>query len=63
MFTGLKTPDDWCKELDIIILDPDGWRFPINTLDPKDWDIPISHEEFVTRLAYSTIEVKDWPTY
>jgi len=46
----LKTPDEWCKILDIRVLDPDGWRE-----DKKNWNDPISKAEFTKRMLLSTV--------
>lgn len=46
----LQTPEQWCKELGIEILDADGWRAP----DAKDWTDPINRAEFDERAATCT---------
>lgn len=46
----LKTPDEWCEELDAQILDPDGWR-----QDNMPWDLPITREEFDQLMVPCTI--------
>ena len=48
----VKTPEEWQDELDVIILDPDGWRE-----DDTPWTKPITREEFETRLVNSTIDI------
>lgn len=46
----MKTPDEWAAEHDVLILDPDGWR-----RDGKPWDEPLTEEDFLDRMAQSTI--------
>lgn len=46
----LKTPNTWCRELGITVLDPDGWR----GYDYRPWGDPITREEFERRAAVST---------
>lgn len=45
----LLTPDEWCRVYGVIVLDPDGWRGPV---DPKPWDEPVSVVEFHRRAVY-----------
>ncbi|WPH64657.1 hypothetical protein [Vibrio phage vB_VpaP_SJSY21] len=46
-----KNSEDWSKDLDITVIDPDGW-------DRKNFDISwseeISEEEFLIRVSKST---------
>lgn len=44
-----KTPQQWCEELDVRILDPDGWRE-----DGKSLDDEVTEEEFKIRFGKST---------
>lgn len=53
--TVLRTPDQWCTEHGIRVLDPDGWRHG----DALPWDTPISLDEFFRRLAKSTVMPTD----
>lgn len=48
----LRTPDQWCAEYDIRILDPDGWRGTHRLA----WDFPISLAEFWRRSRTSTTD-------
>jgi hypothetical protein len=50
----LKKPEEWCKILGHIILDPDGWRSQAGPYPAQNWDIPVSKEEFETRSQYCT---------
>lgn len=54
----LKTPSDWCLELDARILDADGWRD-----GSRDWYDPISRQEFDARLAFCTIDARGYPEF
>ncbi len=53
--TGLKTPEQWSKEKDVIILSADGWRSTYK-LSAKDFNEPISEQEYLDRLSVSTIK-------
>jgi hypothetical protein len=46
-----KTPVEWCKELNVKILDIDGWR-----MDNKSYDEPVSQKEFLERLTECTCQ-------
>jgi hypothetical protein len=46
-----KTPDQWCDEYDLLILDPDGWRGK----DAPRWDTPITLAEFYRRAMQCTV--------
>ncbi len=50
--------DYWSKELNVTIMDPDGW-------DRKNfaasWAEEITRDEFRTRLFQSTIMPNGWP--
>lgn len=48
-----KTPAEWSDIEGVTILDPDGWR-----KDRQPWETPITREDFLNRMAYSTIR---WP--
>uniref|UniRef100_A0A6M3JVU2 Uncharacterized protein n=1 Tax=viral metagenome TaxID=1070528 RepID=A0A6M3JVU2_9ZZZZ len=43
-------PNEWAKEENIKILDPDGWRN-----DNKDFNEPITYDEYLQRMVRSTI--------
>jgi hypothetical protein len=58
MSTEERTPDEWCVEFNVMILDPDGWR----GADDPPFTQPISRREFQRRLAMSTIGPRDWLT-
>lgn len=45
----LRTPSEWERELDIKVLDADGWD------DENPWSKPIIREEFESRAALSTV--------
>jgi len=47
----LHTPTEWQEYLDIVILDPDGWRQE----GAPSWDTPITKEEFLARASYCTV--------
>jgi len=46
----VKSAYQWASDLQITILDPDGWR-----IDKKEMSDIISKEEFLRRAAMSTI--------
>lgn len=48
----LKKPEEWEKEVDYKIMDPDGWR---NENIP--WDQPITKEKFESLAMQSTIKL------
>lgn len=48
----LKTPEEWCIDLDVQVLDPDGWRE-----DGQPWETPITEADFRKRLSISTIRL------
>lgn len=48
--TDLKTPAEWARLDDCLILDADGW----NGRDPKPFDEPITQAEYEHRRAIST---------
>ena len=52
IFALKKTPEEWCKLLDVKIMDADGWR-----MDCKSWDDKISEKEFQQRVCYCTIQI------
>lgn len=49
--TILKKPEEWGKILGWRVLDPDGWR-----KDDKPWEEPITENEYMERLFWSTIQ-------
>lgn len=53
-----KSANEWCRELDLFIFDPDGWRGGTNEYEPKSLDEPITYKEFMIRLSYSTADGK-----
>lgn len=53
----LQKPEQWAKEKDFTILDPDGWR-KNSLLGQKDFEEEISEEEFDQRLLESTVQFK-----
>ena len=59
MSEELKSPEEWCGEYSIEILDPDGWRFPRRNggvnYESQSFEIPVSREEFCFRACVSTI--------
>lgn len=55
----LKTPEEWSKQFNIRICDPDGWRRP----DHQSWITPISIAEYVDRMGSSTVHFKDRDSY
>lgn len=48
-----RTPDQWCEEYGVDILDPDGWREE----DSPAWDEPITLVDFHRRVSISTARV------
>lgn len=46
----LKTPEEWEREYDVVVLDADGWR-----RDGKPFEEPIDHDEFMSRACASTV--------
>lgn len=48
----LRSSQEWSQALEVTVLDPDGW-------DRRDlersWSEPITRDEFLARLAASTI--------
>lgn len=54
----LKTPDEWCRELNAKVLDPDGWRNA-----GRKWEDPVSREQFDALLAGSTIDSSGYPSF
>lgn len=49
-FGEKKTPEEWCKEYNILMTDPDGWR-----VDNTPYTKPICRSEFLKRSRTSTI--------
>lgn len=46
-----RTPDEWQKILNIVVLDPDGWdrsNFSV------DWVKPLTKQEFKDKASHST---------
>lgn len=55
----LRTPEEWCRELNAVIIDPDGWRG-----DPsRNWHDRISRQEFDRRLRRCTIDSSKYPLF
>lgn len=52
----VKTPDEWCREFDVTIMDPDGWR-PGCSLGYKQYSEPITKNEFRHRMYESTASI------
>ena len=52
----LLPPCEWEKQGNVIVHDPDGWRFKVGNLKPQDYNIPISKQEFLARIISSTIQ-------
>lgn len=56
----LRLPEEWAKDEDITVMDPDGWRsaFAV-TVDkayaPQAWDVPVSHDEWQDRMMVSSV--------
>jgi hypothetical protein len=50
-----RTPEQWCAEYGIRILDPDGWR----SKDAPDWTEPLTLAEFYDRAVQCTASA-DW---
>lgn len=48
----LRTPDEWCQELQLQVLDPDGWD---RRNFAEDWARPLTYDEFTDKLSVSTI--------
>lgn len=44
----MRTPDEWCAEYGVTVLDPSGW------LD-QSWHIPLTEDEFVRRTSLSRL--------
>lgn len=51
-----KSAHEWLENMDIMIIDPDGWRYD----DGVTMDTPISWKEFQERLNISTVVGKPW---
>jgi len=48
--TDRRTPEEWCEQYGLIVLDPDGWRTP----GAPAWTDPIGLAEFYHRAIEST---------
>lgn len=44
-----KLPAEWCKDNNIHMMDPDGWRDA-----RKPWDEPVTEREFESLLVFCT---------
>lgn len=55
-----KTPQEWCRELGVQIMDPDGWRSKCGVFEPKSFDEPITKHEFRVREGVSTVRLKPY---
>jgi hypothetical protein len=53
----LKSSAQWAEELDVKIVDPDGWD---RTNFEEDWHRPISRIEFIQKASMSTIYHGMW---
>ena len=53
MSAEFKKPEEWQKEFDFTVVDPDGWRS-----QQILWDEPISREKFEKLAMESTIKLK-----
>lgn len=53
----LKTPDEWCADLGVTVLDPDGWRTRVDEYPPRPWTDLISRAEFDARFSVSTVRL------
>jgi hypothetical protein len=56
---GKRTPEAWCAEYGVDIVDPDGWR----SKDAPAWDEPITLAEFYDRAIQCTVRAVadvDW---
>ncbi|MCK5610612.1 hypothetical protein KAR91_52555 [Candidatus Pacearchaeota archaeon] len=51
----VRTPADWEQETKINVIDPDGWRFAHGGMQPKSYREAINKEEFMARVAWSTV--------
>jgi hypothetical protein len=45
---ALRTPDEWCAQYGVRVLDPRGWR-------DQSWHIPLTEDEFVHRTSLSRL--------
>lgn len=45
---SMKLPKEWCSDLDITIIDTDGWH-------DKSFDIPVDRAEFLKRVYQCTV--------
>lgn len=51
-----QTPDEWCREKNVTVMDPDGWRSGFSKRSKaKSWSKKISEKEFNARVCRSTI--------
>lgn len=48
-----RTPEEWQKIKNLVVLDPDGWRH-----DNKDFNDPLTEEEWTYRQQRSTCMTK-----
>ncbi|MDX1607702.1 MAG: hypothetical protein R3251_00625 [Candidatus Spechtbacterales bacterium] len=55
MVKVLRTAAEWCRELEITILDPDGWRYEGGEFDY--FQKRITREEFEQKLALCTVSM------
>jgi hypothetical protein len=53
-----RTPEDWCREYNLSVADPDGWRRPY----ALSWDEPITLPDFWWRYGLSTARMADEAT-
>ena len=49
-----RTPAEWCDELGVVVMDPDGWDRQAADWE-AEWARPLTREEFERRLNRSTV--------
>lgn len=55
-FMATKTPDEWCEQLGLTIMDRDGW-------DRGTWDKPLTIGEFQAKYRQCTVDGATRPVY
>lgn len=53
------TPEQWCEQTGVYVLDPDGWRGE-NSIG---WNVPIPWDMFLSRFNASTVRIVDKEKY
>ena len=48
-----KTPDEWCSQYGLHILDPDGWRGTMYL----PWETPLTIIDFAGRYSHCTVDI------